>query len=380
MAQIVLAQTDSPTAPSAGQTAFSFPATALNQFKWVDADGGTNILDLGGKTLTVSQNLTLAGATGKTLTLTGSLIVPADGTAALLGTANAFTAAQTMPGLAVGTTVADAVFTVMKTNSGVASGINLSSWYVPGTSLGGIVNANVSSVDGGAAATLQLQSNGAGVTINTEQALGQLTVKAGSTSTVGLVVDTPASTTSESISLRYNGSERVRFLNWATLNAIYLTSFDNGTGAGSFFYAQKNSNGSTPAAGFVYLDGLSNSYSIWPDTSGNLRILAGSFPINASDTAGTVIGTQTSTLASKILLGGDLTPGEALRTILQTPVKHFKYKSGAYNHSEFQGIVADYSPEFAMDEGRVFNPVSAVGYLIQGIKALTERITALEAA
>jgi hypothetical protein len=194
------------------------------------------------------------------------------------------------------------------------------------------------------------------------------------------VVDTPASTTSESISLRYNGSERVRFLNWATLNAIYLTSFDNGTGAGSFFYAQKNSNGSTPAAGFVYLDGLSNSYSIWPDTSGNLRILAGSFPINASDTAGTVIGTQTSTLASKILLGGDLTPGEALRTILQTPVKHFKYKSGAYNHSEFQGIVADYSPEFAMDEGRVFSPVSAFGYMIQAVKALTERIQQLEAA
>jgi hypothetical protein len=53
MAQIVLAQTDSPTAPSAGQTAFSFPATALNQFKWVDADGGTNIIDGGGFTLTI---------------------------------------------------------------------------------------------------------------------------------------------------------------------------------------------------------------------------------------------------------------------------------------------------------------------------------------
>jgi hypothetical protein len=72
MAQIVLAQTDSPTAPSAGQTALSAPATALNQFKWVDGDGGTNIIDGGGFTLTI----------------------PATGTAALLGTANVFTAAQ----------------------------------------------------------------------------------------------------------------------------------------------------------------------------------------------------------------------------------------------------------------------------------------------
>jgi hypothetical protein len=57
MAQIVLAQTDSPTAPSAGQTAFSFPATALNQFKWVDADGGTNIIDGGGFTLTILRRV-----------------------------------------------------------------------------------------------------------------------------------------------------------------------------------------------------------------------------------------------------------------------------------------------------------------------------------
>jgi hypothetical protein len=42
--------------------------------------------------------------------------------------------------------------------------------------------------------------------------------------------------------------------------------------------------------------------------------------------------------------------------------------------------VADYSPEFAMDEGRVFNPVSAFGYMIQAVKALTERIQQLEAA
>jgi hypothetical protein len=266
-----------------------------------------------------------------------TLTIPATGTAALLGTANTFTAAQTF---SVGIRASAVDSDTAGIGAAIVGGGN---YWAMRTDTGH--NFHIDTYDGSYNSRVKLFVNGH-LSLNTATDSGQLTVKAGSTSTVGLVVDTPASTTSESISLRYNGSERVRFLNWATLNAIYLTSFDNGTGAGSFFYAQKNSNGSTPAAGFVYLDGLSNSYSIWPDTSGNLRILAGSFPINASDTAGTVIGTQTSTLASKILLGGDLTPGEALRTILQTPVKHFKYKSDAYNGSEFHGIVADYSPNF----------------------------------
>ena len=89
MAQIVLAQTDSPTAPGAGQTALSAPATSTNQLKWVDGDGGTNILSLSGKTLTASNSLTLAGTDGKSLTLTGSLTVPADMTAAGVGYTNA---------------------------------------------------------------------------------------------------------------------------------------------------------------------------------------------------------------------------------------------------------------------------------------------------
>jgi len=140
---IVLTQTDTPTAPSAGQTALSFPATLLNQLKFVDGDGNTNILYfpagggtltipatgtvaltqsptlitpvLGvatattinkvtltapatgstltiadGKTLTVNENLTLAGATGKTLTLTDSLTVQGGG-ATILSSAGAYT-------------------------------------------------------------------------------------------------------------------------------------------------------------------------------------------------------------------------------------------------------------------------------------------------
>ena len=76
---IVLTQTDTPTAPSAGQTALSFPATLLNQLKFVDGDGNTNILYF--------------PAGGGTVTLPGT------GTAALLATENVFAAAQTIGNL-----------------------------------------------------------------------------------------------------------------------------------------------------------------------------------------------------------------------------------------------------------------------------------------
>jgi hypothetical protein len=338
MAQIVLAQTDSPTAPSAGQTAFSFPATALNQFKWVDADGGTNIIAGGGFTLTI----------------------PATGTAALLGTANVFTADQRV-NAGLGISLAPTAFLDVSSGSGYDTGTTLQRWsHAEPTNYFGFVKLespagdpilSFGTYDYGVTYANTLNMVNGHVLIGTTTDSGQLTVKAGSTSTVGLVVDTPAS-----------AGPRMEVGRSSNAGA-------EGPVAGTMNFTKKDDTN-----GFV-----------WVDASGNLRInssapTGSSGSPTVSDTAGTVIGTQTSTLASKILLGGDLTPGEALRTILQTPVKHFKYKSGAYNHSEFQGIVADYSPEFAMDEGRVFSPVSAFGYMIQAVKALTERIQQLEAA
>ena len=406
MAQIVLAQTDSPTAPSAGQTAFSFPATALNQFKWVDADGGTNILDLGGKTLTVSQNLTLAGATGKTLTLTGSLIVPADGTAALLGTANVFTEVNTFDGGTVGSGSGDATTVLVAKTEANASdsgrgpaiafrnmtGFPLRAGRIAVVSLNHYASnvAMTFSVGGETSSEERMRLNGAGhLLLNTTADSGQLTVKAGSTSTVGLVVDTAASTAERAQSWLYNSVDAARVDVRSDRSIMDLLSRDLGNNvAGPRLGTGRNSNAGAegPAAGTVlYIKNDDTNGFTWVDGSGNLRIYT-SAPTGSSgtptvaDTAGTVVGTQTSTLASKIMLGEDLTPGAALRVILQTPVKHFRYKNDAYNGSEFHGIVADYSPEFAMDDGRVFNPVSAVGYLIQGIKALTERIQQLEAA
>ena len=103
-----------------------------------------------------------------------------------------------------------------------------------------------------------------------------------------------------------------------------------------------------------------------------------------SDRTGTIVGTQTSSLDTKDLLGDDLSPSEALSTILRAPVKRFSYKGdNAYSGTIFHGIIADYSPEFAMDpdadhpHGRSFNPVSAFGYTVLSLQALEARIAAL---
>lgn len=124
---------------------------------------------------------------------------------------------------------------------------------------------------------------------------------------------------------------------------------------------------------------------IWPDATGVLRINNGPPTETSGDLVGTIIGTQTSTLDTKTLLGHDLTPDDALDLLLRTPIKHFAYRNGSYSGTTFQGIIADWSPEFAMDpdvwhpQGRSFNPVSAFGYTVESIKALQAEIDSLKA-
>ncbi|MFA6045905.1 MAG: hypothetical protein WC718_13060, partial [Phycisphaerales bacterium] len=65
--------------------------------------------------------------------------------------------------------------------------------------------------------------------------------------------------------------------------------------------------------------------------------------------------------------------------LTRTPLWNFTYKNGQYNHSAFVGITTDDSPEFGMDLGRSFSPVSAFGYTVAAVKALNDKIASLEA-
>lgn len=78
------------------------------------------------------------------------------------------------------------------------------------------------------------------------------------------------------------------------IGSFLVQGGDSGTSYGAYLTVSRNTNGSTPASGFIQFINLSGSaYHIWPDTSGDLRIYTGA-PTNANDTAGTVVGTQTS--------------------------------------------------------------------------------------
>jgi hypothetical protein len=150
--------------------------------------------------------------------------------------------------------------------------------------------------------------------------------------------------------------------------------------AGPYMLIGRNSSG-TGAPGAMYLtDGADNLRSIWVDTTGVVRVGGATIPVEGgSDTIGTVVGTQTSSLASKDLLYQITSTSLAMDVIRRTPVFAFTYKNGAYNGERFYGIVTDYSPIFGMDGGKSFNPVTAFGATVLALQDLDARVRALEA-
>jgi hypothetical protein len=164
---------------------------------------------------------------------------------------------------------------------------------------------------------------------------------------------------------------------------VFNGSHGAGAHAGSTIYIGSNLSGSG-AAGYLEMQQANGGNNqLWVDGSGNLRISTGGAPQedgSPSDTSGSVVGTQSSTRDAKDIVSTFTDNDAALQTILDAPLFRFTYKSGAYNRTQFLGITTEDSPEFSMDEGRSFNPISACGYLMAAVKALAARVAALEAA
>lgn len=207
--------------------------------------------------------------------------------------------------------------------------------------------------------------------------------------TVGVEIDMPAgSVTSAALYVTRNSGAAVELAALSSgYNYLRLYAGDNGTNGGQFFQIGRNSSGSTPAAANIALEDKGGTYYfIWPDDSGNLRIYTGE-PTNANDTSGTVVGTQTSSLDSKNVLG---TP-EPIDSVLAAvaagaeAVRRFTYKSGAFGGEEFSGVVVDYAPRYGMDRdaehpaGKALNVVTVIGDLLLVVNDLAARVAALEA-
>ena len=172
--------------------------------------------------------------------------------------------------------------------------------------------------------------------------------------------------------LCYEGAEK----------SIVLGTYNLGSGnRGSQFYAGRNSSSGYEAAGHYSMAARGGtSYSIWVDNTGKLRVL-NTRPTTSTDTAGTIVGTQSSQMATKRIHGPGPTPQAALDLLLAANVYNFTYKADEAGDDEpehFAGIVTDEIPELGQDRGKLFNPASANGYTIQAIKAIAARVEALE--
>jgi len=142
-------------------------------------------------------------------------------------------------------------------------------------------------------------------------------------------------------------------------------------------------------AGLIYFEDEAVTpvaHFVWVDTSNILRIHT-SDP-GATDTAGTVVGLQTSWYDVKDVYG-EADPLMALTAILNTPVYNWKYRNSTYQNQDgtpqtFTGIVGyDKDDWYLMNTGPqqtpAMNSITMHGYSILAIQALYDKIERLEA-
>lgn len=163
-----------------------------------------------------------------------------------------------------------------------------------------------------------------------------------------------------------------------TVNAA---AFGTGAITGSRLLIGRNTSGSG-APGSISLQRSGGTIdTLWVENStGDLRIGSGIPREDGSvlESSGTVVGTQTSTRAEKIILGERFDYETSLRHVLDAPVFDFKYRNGRFNGETFTGTTTDDAPIFGMDNGKSLNTISAIGHLMQAVKAQQKQIDALQ--
>ncbi|MCF7834311.1 MAG: hypothetical protein K9L98_03240, partial [Candidatus Pacebacteria bacterium] len=162
---------------------------------------------------------------------------------------------------------------------------------------------------------------------------------------------------------------------------LEIGSSDLGDGvAGPVITLGRNTNATNTGAGSInFLAKGGTAGYVWQDAAGNMRIHT-SAPSNANDTAGTVIGAQTSTRDTKQDIEDYTDYNDALDKILNTPLHTFRYIKEVEGYGTDSplaktrlGYIADeVDPIFMV--GNVIDQVSVNGILIASIKALNLKL------
>lgn len=167
---------------------------------------------------------------------------------------------------------------------------------------------------------------------------------------------------------------------------LYLDDGDNGASFGALLSLGRNTNASTPAGAVLRMRDKGGVWRyIWVDATGVMRINT-TPATSGSDTSGTVVGTQTSSLDSKNVREGVTDIADVLAAVQAgaEAVRRFEYKSGAFGGELFEGVVVDYAPRYGMDAdeahpaGKSLNEINILGDLLRAAANFDLRLRALE--
>ena len=220
---------------------------------------------------------------------------------------------------------------------------------------------------------------------------GQCHILAGATGTVGLVVEALASASVNCQQWHYNGVPRGSVHLSATQSEMGLLDGDFGNdNPGAILFAFRNTNAGSegPAAPVLLLE-MANSVTAcyWTDITGKLRIntnppTGSSGTPTVADTAGAVVGDQTSWYKLKSNINKVVDHQEALDTVLATDLYNFDMKGnhhmGLVIHEKDRGSWFSYNDDLQKQQTPCLDDRTIYGYTLASIKALHARITTLE--
>jgi len=169
-----------------------------------------------------------------------------------------------------------------------------------------------------------------------------------------------------------------------TAAMMFIAASDCGSSYGPHISISRNSNASTPSAGWLQVVNRSNTaYSLWIDNSGNARV-GTSTPSNANDTSGTVIGAQTSYVDIKEDIEEWSNQAQALDAVLACRLFQYHLR-GDETKRQYTGIVitdddrgAWFSENDADNQTPALNQRNLFGYLIGAVQALSAQVERLK--
>lgn len=209
------------------------------------------------------------------------------------------------------------------------------------------------------------------------------------TTTIAQVLEMPSSNTVRAMEFHYAGTRHIGIEIQAAKTRFDLDSQNFGDDKqGTQFFAGRNSSAGTvgPSAGcFSMAQAGGTSYEIWTDATGDLRIhsacpTGSTGSPTVSDTAGAVVGDQTSWHYKKDYVPTALTALEALERIKALGIYDFAYKDDP-SKIPYTGLVGFnrddwYLTNTDVQQTPVLDTRTIIGHLVFAVQALAAQIGA----